>query len=65
MLVKGSVGIVEAFNESISDGMSDGLVAVALLEVESGPSESILDVMHDSGSKYGYAFWMDGISLGR
>lgn len=65
MLVEGPMGIIEAFNEPVSDRVGDCLVAVALLEIEPGPGEGILDVMHDPGSDYVYAFWMEGISLGR
>ena len=47
-LVEGSMGIVEALNESVSDGVSHCLIAMAFLEVESGSGEGVLDVVDDS-----------------
>lgn len=49
--VEGSMGVVETFNESVSDRVSDSLVAMGLLEVESGPGECILDMVDNSKSK--------------
>lgn len=42
------MGVVEALDEAISDGVCDCLIAVAFLEVESGPGEGVLDVVDDS-----------------
>lgn len=40
--------VVEAFYESISDRVSDGLVAMRFFEIESGPGESVLNVVYDA-----------------
>lgn len=39
------MGIVEALNESVSDGVSYCLIAMAFLEVEPGSGEGVLDVV--------------------
>lgn len=39
------LGIVEAFEQSVSDTVSDGLVSVLLLEIKSSFSERVLDVV--------------------
>lgn len=44
--------------------MRDCLVAMALFEVESGPGESVFDVMDDTALAMGYARSMEGMSLG-
>jgi hypothetical protein len=45
--------------------MSDGLIAMTFLEVESCSGKSVFDVVDDPISMKMYAFWMKGISLGR
>ena len=45
------MGIVETFNESVSDRVSHSLVAMCLFEIKSGPGESVLDVVDDAENK--------------
>lgn len=58
------MGVVEAFDEPVSDRVRHCLVAMAFLEVESGPGEGVLDVVDDAGWVRTYARSMEGMSLG-
>jgi hypothetical protein len=46
--VKGSVSIIEALDESVSDRVGNGLVAMGFLEVESGAGEGVLHMIDDA-----------------
>lgn len=41
------MGIIEALDESVSDRVSYGLVAMAFLEIKPGSGQSIFDVVDD------------------
>jgi len=58
------MGIVETLDETISHTMSHTLVTVKHLEVETGLSQGVFNMMDDAGLQLVYLFWMVGISLG-
>ena len=47
--VEGPMSVVETLDQSVSNGMCHCLIAMAFLEVESGPGESVFHMLHDSG----------------
>lgn len=47
LFIESPMRIIEAFNQPISDRVSDGLVAVAFFEIKSGPGQSVFNVVHD------------------
>ena len=42
------MGVIEALDEPVPDGMSHSLVAVAFLEVESGPGQGVFHMLDNA-----------------
>lgn len=48
MFIENSVGIIETFNEPVSNWVRHSLVAVTFFEVESCPGKGVLNMVDDS-----------------
>lgn len=44
-----AMGIIKTLDESVTNGMSNSLIAMTFLEVKAGAGKGVFHMMHDAG----------------